>query len=237
MKKKQITIFFLSLFLVCVIALMYRSIVRHNEEITTTEEITATTETIQITTETAAETEPESTETTAPYTTVPAEETTTVPETTAEQKETSAVTAKPKTTAKKTQPKTTAKPKTTKPVTTTKKPVTTTKPKPTTTTTKRQEQGKFLSSAADAVSNINAKRTANKLVTLKKFGSLQASAENKAKAKSGVLYSCNGKMSAAAAAGKIVAAYPGIISSTKYKNYGCAVWYDGTKSYLVFLVN
>ena len=178
-----------------------------------------------------------STGTTAPYTTVPAEETTTAPETTAEQKETSAVTAKPKTTVKKTQPKTTAKPKTTKPVTTIRKPVTTTKPKPTTTTTKRQEQGQFLSSAADAVSNINAKRTANKLVTLKKSGSLQASAESKAKAKSGVLYSCNGKMSAAAAAGKIVAAYPGIISSTKYKNYGCAVWYDGTKSYLVFLVN
>ena len=236
MKKKQITIFFLSLFLVCVIALMYRNIVRHNEEITTTEEITATTETIQITTETAAETEPESTGTTTPYTTVPAEETTTVPETTAEQKETSAEPAKPKTTMKKTQPKTTAKPKTTKPVTTTKKPVTTTKPKPTT-TTKRQEQGQFLSSASGAVSNINARRTANKLVTLKKSGSLQTSAESKAKAKSGVLYSCNGKMSAAAAAGKIVAAYPGIISNIKYKNYGCAVWYDGTKSYLVFLFN
>ncbi len=179
----------------------------------------------------------ESTGTTVPYTTVPAEETTTVPETTAEQKETSGVTAKPKTTVKKTQPKTTAKPKTTKPVTTTKKPVTTTNPKPTTTTTKRQEQGQFLSSASGAVSNINARRTANKLVTLKKSGSLQTSAESKAKAKSGVLYSCNGKMSAAAAAGKIVAAYPGIISNTKYKNYGCAVWYDGTKSYLVFLVN
>ncbi len=191
-------------------------------------------------TETTAEKKSEtiqSTGTTAPYTTVPVEETTTVPETTAEQKETSAVTAKPKTTAKKTQPKTTVKPKTTKPVTATKKPVTTTKTKPTTTTTKRQEQGQFLSSAAGAVSNINARRTANKLVTLKKSDSLQTRAESKAKAKSGVLYSCNGKMSAAAAAGKIVAAYPGIISSTKYKNYGCAVWYDGTKSYLVFLVN
>lgn len=171
----------------------------------------------------------ESTGTTVPYTTVPAEETTTIPETTAEQKETSAEPAKPKTTVKKTQPKTTVKPKTTKPVTTT-------KPKPTT-TTKRQEQGQFLSSASGAVSNINARRTANKLVTLKKSGGLQASAESKAKAKSGVLYSCSGKMSAAAAAGKIVAAYLGIISSTKYKNYGCAVWYDGTKSYLVFLVN
>lgn len=195
------------------------------------------TETTVLETTTEKKSEMTESRTTAPYTTVPAEETTTVPETTAEQKETSAITAKPKTTVKKTQPKTTAKPKTTKPVATTKKPVTTTKPKPTTTTTKRQEQGQFLSSAADAVSNINAKRTANKLVTLKKSGSLQASAESKAKAKSGVLYSCNGKMSAAAAAGKIVAAYPGIISSTKYKNYGCAVWYDGTKSYLVFLVN
>ena len=94
-----------------------------------------------------------------------------------------------------------------------------------------------MSSAAGAVSNINARRTANKLVTLKQSGSLQASAESRAKAKNGVLYSCNGKMSAAAAAGKIVAAYPGIISSTKYKNYGCAVWYDGTRSYLVFSVN
>lgn len=166
-------------------------------------------------------------ESTVPDTTAPDQEESSIPETSVPG------TFKPAksttTTTKKNQQKTTTRPTTTKATT---KPPTITKP------TTTQPQGQFLSGvSSSAVAGVNGKRTANKLVTLKQSGSLQASAESRAKSKSGVLYSCSGKMSASAASGRIVEAYPSIISSTKYKNYGCAIWFDGSKSYLVFLVN